>query len=433
MLRRIERTPGLEHLASRQEFIRQQAERELLRSNPRQEALAAAELARTNRELWLSRAEERAHHNSVAEQYLNRVDLWREAATTTRTRDEYFAAVAGHTSAQSLPNDSYLRQRALVEEERWNSLISRGSVRDVLNSITRRASAVYEASTGAIAGRLHELDLLERRPLLSERLLAPALDYSEFSRRTLERMNTSAGENYARALDASLTLASRQISGLTAALGGVITVPEDDGEIAEPISPPALSVFDIQQEELLRVEAIPTGEDYSVIVRLSPTASIVEQATHCIMLVTHVNYTVEMRAGKPFFKPTTKSMESCALLPRITARDRDSFGAFIDCLYFIVYEGPGDAKRYLGNGLLSDEECAPVWTIKHLRSKFLRHDIDHGKDKEIKVSRGNLQWALERLGFKALPRTPEDYSRLQQAVLDDIQSFLTMVAERTEK
>jgi hypothetical protein len=113
-------------------------------------------------------------------------------------------------------------------------------------SAATRAAAAYDASSGAIAERLHELNLLERRPLLTERLLTPALNYSDFSTRTLERMTGAGTENYARALDASLVLAGHQLSNVTVALGGVITVPEDEEEIAEPISPPAASVFDLQ-------------------------------------------------------------------------------------------------------------------------------------------------------------------------------------------
>lgn len=382
----------------------------------------------------MRQAEEWALRGNVAGRYFDRLNIIEQAARTAQSRDEYFRLVQGglNRTGGLLDDLTNLHRRLQTEEERWGRIIRRESVTDMYASAATRAAAAYDASSGAIAERLHELNLLERRPLLTERLLTPALNYSDFSTRTLERMIGAGTENYARALDASLVLAGRQLSNVTVALGGVITVPEDEEEIAEPISPPAPSVFDLQQEELLRVETIPTGEDYSVIVQLSPTASVVDQTTNCIMLVAHINYTVEMRAGKSFFKPTTKNMESCALLPLVTARDRDSFGVFVDCLYFIIYEGPGYAKRYLEDGLLTKEECDPVWTIKHLRSKFLRHDIDHGKDKGIEESRGNLLWALERLGFKALPRTPEDYSRLQRAILDDVQNFLTLVAERAE-
>jgi hypothetical protein len=431
--RRVQGRGGIEEFARQQDILRKQAERQLF-PDSRQRAIDAISNLSGDRISALRQAEERALQGDVAERYFNRLSFIEQAARTAESRDEYFRLVQGSLirTEDHLGDLTNLHRRWLSEEERWGRIIQRGNATEQFVVAATRAAAAFDASSSAIAGRLRELDILEQRPLLAELLLAPSLDYSDFSARTLERMAASAGENYNRALDASLTLAGRQVSHMTVALGGVISIPEDE-EIKDLITPPLPSIFDIQQEELLRVEAIPTGEDYSLIVQLSPTASIVDQATNCILLVTHVNYTVEMRTGKSIFKPTTKNMESCALLPRITARDRDSFGAFIDCLYFIVYEGPGHAKRYFEDGLLTKEECDPVWTIKHLRGKFLRHDIDHGDDKGIEESRGDLQWALERMGFKALPRTPEDYSRLQKAVLDDVQGFLTLVADRAEK
>jgi hypothetical protein len=429
--RRIERAGGIEHFTRQQDAIRQHVERGLF-PDSRQRAIDAITNLSGDRYSALRQAEELALRGDVAGRYFDRLNVIEQAARTAQSRDEYFRLVQGGlTKTERLLDDlTNLHRRLQTEDERWGHIMRRESVTDWYAAAATRAAAAYDASSGAIAGRLHELNLLERRPLLAERLLAPTLDYSDFSTRTLERMTGAGSEEYARTLDASLVLADRQLSNMTVALGGVITVPEDEEEIAEPVSPPAPSVFYVQQEELLRVETIPTDADYSVIVQLSPTASVVDQAINCILLVTHVNYTVEMRTGKSIFKPTTKNMESCALLPRITACDRDSFGAFIDCLYFIVYEGSGYAKRYFEDGLLTKEECDPVWTIKHLRGKFLRHDIDHGDHKGIEVSRGNLQWALERMGFKTLPRTPEDYSRLQKAVLDDVQGFLTLVADR---
>lgn len=81
------------------------------------------------------------------------------------------------------------------------------------------------------------------------------------------------------------------------------------------------------------------------------------------------------------FKYTDKFVEAIVTLSRINSGDEHSLGDLIDALYLLVYEGAGkDKLRFLCDfgGPLKSQDCEFVWHLKHLRNKWLRHDIEHG-------------------------------------------------------
>src|SRR5207249_3638561 len=118
-------------------------------------------------------------------------------------------------------------------------------------------------------------------------------------------------------------------------------------------------------------------------------------------------------------------LESYNNLPWIAIRDEESFGNFVDCLYFILYEAAGkDNLRFLKGGLTKDEDCTIIWTIKHLRNKYLRHDPDHGTLKDIEKSWQDLAGKFALLGLSHLPISISDYQHLQQRLLQEVEQFL---------
>jgi len=186
--RRVQGRGGIEEFARQQEILRRQAERELF-PNSRQHAIDAITNLSGDRHSTLRLAEERALRGNVAERYFNRLSFIEQAARTAESRDEYFRLVQGGLAKtkERLGDLTNLDRRWLSEEERWGRIIQRGSATDQFVATATRAAAAFDASSSAIAGRLRELDMLDRRPLLAERLLAPTLDYSDFSARTLNR------------------------------------------------------------------------------------------------------------------------------------------------------------------------------------------------------------------------------------------------------
>ena len=88
--------------------------------------------------------------------------------------------------------------------------------------------------------------------------------------------------------------------------------------------------------------------------------------------------------GEVLFKPTNRTYSAVSCLSTAFCVNEESFGGVVDSLYQLLYEGSGDAGRILQ--ILTNEESATLWDIKHLRTSF-RHDIEHGnQNKYLKKS-----------------------------------------------
>ena len=77
-------------------------------------------------------------------------------------------------------------------------------------------------------------------------------------------------------------------------------------------------------------------------------------------------------------------------------------------------------------GLMTKEQCNFLWRLKHLRNKWLRHDIDHGTDAEIRKKKAQLAETLKFYGFNKKPKSTFDYRQLQVAIVDDMTGFVNL-------
>ena len=128
------------------------------------------------------------------------------------------------------------------------------------------------------------------------------------------------------------------------------------------------------------------------------------------------------------FKYTDKFVEAIVTLSRINSGDEHSLGDLVDALYLLVYEGAGkDKLRFLCDfgGPLKSQDCEFVWHLKHLRNKWLRHDIEHGNEKSIKRSWKELKEALDFFGLAELPTDIEEFKYLHLNILRNAEFFLT--------
>ena len=114
-------------------------------------------------------------------------------------------------------------------------------------------------------------------------------------------------------------------------------------------------------------------------------------------------------------KPTNRTMRAVHQLTASVCTDEQSFGEVVDALYFLVYEGSGNAKRL--TELMTNAELTTVWWIKALRTS-IRHDIDHGvkrKSKKKHVEIGEVYKAL--VGYRR-PRCRSDWSAAQVSLME---------------
>lgn len=100
-------------------------------------------------------------------------------------------------------------------------------------------------------------------------------------------------------------------------------------------------------------------------------------------------------SGTDVFKMTNKSSKALSAFGS-PLTDASTFGDFVDNLYFLVYEGTGDCKR------LPSPAPEFAMDIKFLRN-FLRHDLDHGDEKEAARIRKRGGQVFKRYTGKQAP------------------------------
>jgi len=201
---------------------------------------------------------------------------------------------------------------------------------------------------------------------------------------------------------------------------------EADDELADM---PTLNLFDIQRTELIFIATKRPAllQDEQALNAL-PTVDYFNTAQSVCRLVTLINRQCDARGEEPIFKLTNRLVESLIGLPNLVANSRQLFGEFIDCMNFIVYEGAGKDNLRFGK-LISGDDAAPVWAIKHFRNLDLRHDVDHGKPREVAKKHGDVAADYWQLIGVSLPRRRQDFRQAQLKLLKQVEVMLQRISD----
>jgi len=291
------------------------------------------------------------------------------------------------------------------------------------------AMLAWKDNVAETVARLQEVNLFAQREDLSLRLLEPSRVYTDFVERTVWRLERN--ESIGNALRASLYLAESQLRSFTDILSAIVTVPTDN----DPVFPvrPLRAPF-LQQKELLSASGISDEEeeDEAAILQRSPTARAAEEARVVLSLVVQCNEAAKVSGQSEMFKPTTRLLEAFRDLPWLVPANKRAFADFIDCLYFIFYEGAGkDNLRFLipHGGVLNEADCNFVWCVKYLRNKWLRHDADHGKELAISKSWEDLSAMFHWLGLQHAPTGGKHFRSLHSRLLKEAEAFLRRILD----
>lgn len=296
----------------------------------------------------------------------------------------------------------------------------------------RESSMVWHSSLTQTINRFQELNLLTTKPNLATRLLENSKIYTGFVESTIQRISSAENQKIARALNTSLRLAEVQLLSTTDALSSVIATPIDD-EVSDTRQ---LDLPIIQQEELIAAVESQNIKDEDALIESSPAAKAFTLSRNVLVLVTQCNEAIKVEEKSEIFKPTNKLLEVYADLPWLLPQTKQTFGNFIDCLYFLFYEGAGkDKLRFLKEhgGVLEPADCDLIWCIKHLRNKWLRHDADHGKETQIKKSWKELSAQFNWLGLQHAPINSEHFRYLHSRLLQKAETFLQNILEKLIK
>lgn len=315
------------------------------------------------------------------------------------------------------------------QESTWKKLIKSNSFASTnrIQLEAFKALTAWDGSLAKIIPRLQENNFLQNKPTLSKRLLEPSRVYTDFISKTTQRIELASSKDIFKALTASLHLTETQFLSASKVLSDFTTETDDNDDNVS--SPRTLNLFDVQQEELISsVESVEQDEQF--LIDCSLTAELSSKARTVLNLITQCNEASKISGKSEIFKPTNKILEIFSDLPWLVANDKRSLADIVDCLYFLFYEGAGkDNLRFLtaNQGVLHETECDFIWCVKHLRNKWLRHDVDHGKQSQINKSWKALSAQFNWLKLNHFPISQEHFLNLHYRLVVEAEKFLNQI------
>ena len=135
-------------------------------------------------------------------------------------------------------------------------------------------------------------------------------------------------------------------------------------------------------------------------------------------LIHDINERYAANTGEDMFKMTNSSAAALSGIGELVT-DIDGYGAFIDGLYGLLYEGSGSCNR------LPVPPPSLVMDLKHLRTG-LRHDVDHGRVPDVAKKRLRISKIFRTYSGKASPAecSSEEFSAFQLKFLSKVQNML---------
>lgn len=131
-------------------------------------------------------------------------------------------------------------------------------------------------------------------------------------------------------------------------------------------------------------------------------------------LMPQINEEYAGKHGEDLFKATNRTARALVALSKpIIVADASSYGKFIDDLYFLLHEGPGNR--------LGSNKPQSFSDIKTLRT-MIRHDLDHGKPSDIRTKRKQAASVFRKFAGNTSPETisPERFPVIQTNLLSAI-------------
>jgi tetratricopeptide (TPR) repeat protein len=138
-------------------------------------------------------------------------------------------------------------------------------------------------------------------------------------------------------------------------------------------------------------------------------------------LLSHCNEICTSKGKEAIFKPTTTMVGKLGEIGK-PVKNKADFGNLVDALFEIVYEGSAELKRIPEK---FKHESFIGFTIRDMRND-LRHDLEHGKEKDITAKKVRLAEIYESYTAKTTLSSlkPEDFGKIQLRVLEELRKFL---------
>lgn len=150
----------------------------------------------------------------------------------------------------------------------------------------------------------------------------------------------------------------------------------------------------------------------------SNTNIINQKAKKIVNLIIELNKKSKLINQIEVVKPTNSTMETLCVLPDIVVDNENDFKQLIDKLFKLLWDNNQKIRVYDKNKELS--------FINSLRTYYY-HDIDHGKEKDIRKKFINVKNIYKKACGKVIIETSKDWQKLQIYVYDQLIIFLSNV------
>ncbi len=268
--------------------------------------------------------------------------------------------------------------------------------------------------------------------LFTQSIASISTSHSSFLANTLKGLELAENTQIANALKGSITLANEQMLRSVSSIQPFLREYYEDNINHIPLV--KANRFRVQRYDLTQRDDISEEETYEELIVKTPSAISYELILNCMNLIGLCNEASETTKGNTIFTYTSSLWLSAVKLIDIVPTTKDNFAIIVDCLYLMLYEGAGkDKLRFIEQGYISADEAELIWKIKHLRNKWLRHDIDHGKESDIKKSHLHRKEALEWLGLDKIPYSKDEFIFLYNNLILEVEEFLKLLLERVSK
>jgi len=342
------------------------------------------------------------------------------------------------TSAmQSVIDTTWLHEENIweVAKEALSVIDTEGLGNDTLSNLVRLEHDTsllpgLEVLTSA-ASQIVSIQEASRPQSQMAQILSDYIDFAANQHRAIQRMYDDEEEKEWRlnALDAASKLVDRQMKWSEAIIDTVPDMLEEDETIDYP------SIISILPQHIAyskKKNVLKTPEDA---LESSSLIEITEKGKTISERIILINKFCEDSGNKLIFKYTTKAVEGMLHLSSMVCTTIEQMGRIIDVLYFIFYENIERMKSFIGGGdkaigdqkIRNEEIYQCIFNVKTIRSD-LRHDLDHGKDKEIRKKFMDIGECYRHY-CKKRPLKAKDFRLLQLRLYDEFISLTDMLLE----
>lgn len=202
---------------------------------------------------------------------------------------------------------------------------------------------------------------------------------------------------------------------------------EDNIEVKPRINVIALLPEELKREKEKKVDATPE----EALVK-SPAYRISEKGKRLIDKVVAINKICERKGRERLFKYTGATMRAAAAIGGTICQTEETFGGIIDDFYEVFYENIEHIKAIVTDEVVRNEDVYQcIFRVKHMRTD-LRHDYDHGKEKDIRNKDMAIGDSYMHYAGKPVLITSSDYLTTQDKLYDEfdvLADHLLMVVE----